>query len=205
MPVEHIEIMVEEPSMETALLRLLPKILGSISFSVYPFQCKNELLDHLPVRLRGYRSWLPDNWRILILVDRDDDNCVVLKRRLEEISRACGFVTKSSASGTGYQVINRLVIEELEAWYFGDWEAVRAAYPRSPANIPNKASYRNPDDIPEPWEAFERVLQRVGYFKGGLRKNEAARKICVHMDPWRNSSRSFQKLCEAVTDLLNQG
>jgi hypothetical protein len=28
-------------------------------------------------------------------------------------------------------VVNRLAIEELEAWYFGDWEAVRAAYQSS--------------------------------------------------------------------------
>ena len=54
MTVEHVELLVEEPSMEAALRIALPRILGNLSFEVYPHQCKDELLQRLPQRLRGY-------------------------------------------------------------------------------------------------------------------------------------------------------
>jgi hypothetical protein len=186
MTVEHLELLVEEPSMETALRLLLPRMLSGISFEVYPHQCKDELLRRLPERLRGYASWLPQNWRILVMVDRDDDDCRELKESLERFAQDAGFVTRTRArtAALGYVVINGIVVEELEAWYFGDWNAVRAAYPRVPATIPSQAKYRNPDDIAGgTWEASERILRRKGYFSGGLRKIDAARSIVPYHGP----------------------
>ncbi len=81
MTVEHVELLVEEPSMEAALRLLLSKILGDLSFEVYAHQCKDELLLRLPERLRGYGrrcksdAWFRDNCRIVVVVDRDDDGC----------------------------------------------------------------------------------------------------------------------------------
>ena len=51
MSVEHVEVLVEEPSMEAALSLLLPRLLGDLSFAVYSHQCKEELLARLPGRL----------------------------------------------------------------------------------------------------------------------------------------------------------
>lgn len=137
-----------------------------------------------------------------MVVDQDTDNCFDLKQSLEKMAQYAGFITKSGASRKPYTVVNRLAIEELEAWFFGDWEAVRAAYPRVIATIPQKRGYRNPDAIQGgTCEAFEKVLRKAGYFKGGLRKVEAARTIGRHMDPKRNLSRSFQVLCEAVREM----
>lgn len=202
MRVEHVEVLVEEPSMEAALRVLLRGMLGERSFEVYPHSCKHELLQSLPYRLRGYERWLPEGWRIVVIVDRDDDQCGELKRRLEEMATSAGLRTRSGAGGFPYAVVNRIAIEELEAWYFGDWEAVRTAYPRVPATIPAKAQYRNPDAIAGgTWEAFERVLKNVGYFRTGLRKIEAARAIARHMVPERNTSRSFQALREAFVHM----
>lgn len=96
MSVEHVEILVEEPSMESALRVLLPKIIGSLSFEVYPHQCKEELLQHLPERLKGYASWIPPGWRILVVVDRDDDDCAKLKARLDRMAADAGLLTKSA-------------------------------------------------------------------------------------------------------------
>jgi hypothetical protein len=201
--VEHVEVLVEEPSAEAALRIILPKILGSLSFQIYPHQCKKDLLDRLSRRLKGYSNFIQDNWRIVILVDRDDDDCAELKKRLEEIVAAAPLVSRSAAGGPPYAVVTRLAIEELEAWYFGDWDAVRMAYPRAPANVPRKASYRVPDAIAGgTWEAFERIMQRAGYFRTGLRKIEAARSIAAHIDPARNSSASFQVLRETLMEML---
>jgi hypothetical protein len=195
MSVEHIEVLVEEPSMEAALRIILPKILNAVSFEVYPHRCKNELLTRLPARLQGYARWIPDGWRIVVVVDRDADNCNDLKAKLEQAATEAGFITRSNANGRPYVVVNRIAIEELEAWYFGDWEAVRSAFPKVPPTVANQAKYRNSDDIAGgTWEAFERILKKAGYFENGLRKIEAARQIAYHMELARNTSPSFQKL-----------
>jgi Domain of unknown function (DUF4276) len=201
--VEHLEILVEEPSMEAALRAFLPIVTGDVTFEVYPHQCKSELLQRLPERIRGYAPWLPPSWRILILVDRDDDECVTLKKTLDDAVENAGLRTRSKAQGKSWQVVNRLAIEELEAWYFGDWHAVRQAYPRVPDTIPAKKKFRNPDAIRGgTWEAFERILQSSGYFRGGLRKIEAARNIGAHFQAARNTSQSFQAFCSVVAELL---
>lgn len=202
MSVEHVEVLVEELSMEAALRTVLPRILGDISFEIYPHQCKDELLQRLPSRLRGYASWLPESWRVVVVIDRDNEDCDVLKQRMETFAKETGFITKSSTPHGAYSVVNRLAIEELEAWYFGDWEAVRMVYPRVAAAIPKQAKYRNPDRIVGgTWEAFERVLQRAGYFRSGLRKIEAARALGKHMEPKRNSSPSFQRLRPVLVEM----
>jgi hypothetical protein len=192
MAVSHVEVLVEEPSMEAALRVLLPRVVGDLSFAVYPHQGKADLLKRLPDRLHGYANWLPDDYRIVVVVDRDEEDCHALKQQLERIGSDAGLRSRSQAMGQPYQVVNRLAIEELEAWYFGDWEAVRAAYPRVPETIPQQARYRDPDAITGgTWEAFERVLQRAGYFQAGLRKIEAAREVAEHWQPQANRSKSF--------------
>ena len=201
MSVEYVEFLVEELSMEVFLRGLLPRLLGDVPFEIHPFQCKDELLARLPERLQGYAAWRPEGHRIIVVVDRDDDDCRELKRRLEQAAQEAKLVTRSR-SRDRFDIINRIAVEELEAWYFGDWEAVCAAYPRvSPAAV-RKAPFRDPDGIAGgTWEAFERELQKAGYFKAGLRKLEVARSIIPHLDPARNTSRSFQVLREAILEL----
>lgn len=111
----------------------------------------------------------------------------------------------TAGEGLDYQVVNRIVVEELEAWYFGDWEAVMAAYPRVPSTVPRQERYRFPDAITGgTWEGFERVLQRAGYFKGGLLKVEAARRIAPHLDPDRSRSPSFRCFCSVLAEIAGQ-
>lgn len=202
--VERVIFFVEEPSMEAFLGALLPRILVDISHVIHPFQCKTEMMAHLPERLRGYRRWIPNSWRIVVLIDRDDDDCSKLKKHLESFASDAGFKTRSQAkAGQLYTVINRVAIEELEAWYFGDWNAVTEAYPRVARTIPKQAKYRDPDAIAGgTWEAFERILRKKKYFQGGLRKIEAARTLAPLMDPSRNSSPSFQAFHAVLAELM---
>jgi hypothetical protein len=110
-----------------------------------------------------------------------------------------GLRTRSRGGPARWQLVNRIAIEELEAWYFGDWEAVRAAYPRVAETVPRRQGFRDPDAVAGgTWEAFERVMQRHGYFEGGLAKIEAARTIGAHVDPTRNRSASFAVLWRAI-------
>jgi len=202
MTIEHVEVLVEEPSMEAAMRMLMPRMLGNASFEVYTHQCKDDLLKNLPARLRGYAKWLPKTWSIVIVIDRDDDDCRDLKRRLDAMAIDAGLPTRSAPCSERYSVVNRLAIEELEAWYFGDWPAVCSAYPRVRNTIPAQAKYRRPDEIVGgTWESFERVLKQAGYFKTGLRKIEAARSVGSHMIPDRNTSPSFQALHLALREM----
>ncbi len=198
---EKLIVFVEEYSMEATLDLLLPKLLGDIPFEIFRFQCKDDLLKNLPARLRGYSPWLPDSWVILVLVDRDDDDCLQLKQALEQQAANAGLISKSAAGEhKKFQIINRIAIEELEAWFFGDWQAVYAAFPRVSVNIPQKAAYRDPDAIAGgTWEALERILKKSGYFKSGLRKLELARSVGQYLEPKRNQSSSFQAMAHALT------
>jgi len=79
----HIEFLLEEPSAEAALLNILPKILEqNITFAIHPYQGKQDLLKKLPDRFRGYKTWLPEDWRIVVLIDADDEDCRGLKAQL---------------------------------------------------------------------------------------------------------------------------
>jgi len=199
--IEHFEILVEEPSSEAAIRALLPRFLGvDVTFDVYPHGGKEDLLAKLPARLRGYAAWLPPNWRIIVLVDRDDDDCRELKKRLEGIAKVAGMVSRS-ANLDEHSVVTRLAIEELEAWFFGDWSAVREVFPKVNATVPSKSRYRDPDAIAGgTWQALQQILQAAGYMEGGLRKIETARVVAERMDPAQNTSRSFQAFWSAVME-----
>ena len=201
----HIELLVEEPSTEAALKELLPKIVGSrATWAIHPHQGKKDLLNKLPQRLRGYASWLPHNAYIVVLIDEDRENCKRLKQQLENAASDARLSTRNSPiNGTRIQVVNRIAVEELEAWFFGDAPAIMQAYPGIPPSLSQKAKYREPDAIAGgTWEALERVLQRAGYFKAGLTKIDAARSIARKMDPQQNRSRSFRCFRDALLMLL---
>ena len=204
MKAEHLEVLVEEPSMEAFLINVLPRLLaGRATFAIHVYQGKRDLMAKLAPRLRGYAKWLPDSMRIIVLVDRDSDSCAALKEKIEQDAKAAGLITRTAAKGNRWQVVNRLAIEELEAWFFGEWAAVRQAYPRVSATIPNQAPYRSPDAIAGgTWEAFERILRSAGYFEDGLRKVEAAGAIATHFDPGRAQSPSFVALRDVLQEAL---
>lgn len=200
----HIEFLVEEPSAEAALSNILPKILETkASFVIHPHQGKQDLLKKLPNRFRGYKAWLPVDWRIVVLIDADDEDCRQLKAQLEDIAQNINLVTKTVArNSSNIQVLNRLAIEELEAWFFGDIVALNGAYPRISSKLGGKAKYRDPDSITGgTWEALEQELRKAGYYSGGLSKISAAREISLHMVPERNRSHSFQVFRTGLLEL----
>jgi len=200
----HIEFFVEEPSAEVALLEIVPKVVSQeTSFQVHPFEGKPDLLKRLPDRLKAYRNWLPADWRIVILVDEDRQDCHRLKRQLEGMCIRAGFSTKTRPQPTGFfHAVNRVAVEELEAWFFGDPEAIVMAYPCVPGEFAHGRRFQNPDAIQGGTaEALERILQRAGYHPGGLSKVQVARDIARHMEPARNRSRSFRHFRNALEQL----
>lgn len=203
----HLEILIEEPSVQPVLKHLLPKIAPGITFRLITFQGKKDLLTQLPQRLNAYTKWLPDNYRIVVLVDEDRQDCHKLKQYLETAAQKANLPTKSRPNPTGhFIVLNRIAVEELEAWFFGDLTALRTVYPRIPASLNKKQPYRHPDQIiGGTWEALERVLQRAGYFAGGLSKIKLAQDIAPYMQPENNLSPSFQIFQQGLYALLETG
>lgn len=195
----HVEFLLEEPSAEAALTAILPKILvDDVTFDFHVFEGKRDLLKQLPLRLKGYRRWLPPDWRVFVLIDEDRQDCLKLKGQLENAAREAGFSTKSHPNSYGdFQIVNRLVVEELEAWFFGDVEALREAYPNVSKTFHNRAKYREPDAITGgTWETLGRLLK--GYYPNFLPKGVVAQNVAPHMEPSRNRSRSFQVFVEGL-------
>ena len=101
------------------------------------------------------------------------------------------------------QAVTRIEVEELEAWYFADWSAVHAAYPRVSKNIPAKSCYRDPDAIMNgTCGKFEKILQKHGYFRQGLAKVEATTAIGKHFDPCTSNSHSFRVFRDAIAEAI---
>lgn len=199
-------VLVEEPSAEVALGHLLPKIVPGVPFEFVVFRSKPDLLRKLPQRLAHYaREMTYRNVRVVVLVDRDGDDCSLLKAKLEAMAAAVNLKTPSTGHGPS-AVIFRIVVEELEAWFFGDVTAMRKAYPRLSPHLGKRAEYRDPDNISgKTCHAFEHVLRDHGYHRGGLAKKQAANDISPHMDVDNNRSKSFQIFRDGVRRLVSEG
>ncbi len=193
----QLEILVEEESAEAALHILVPKLLrASVDYDIRLFQGKPDLLNKLPERLRGYARRVPrEDLRILVLIDEDRQSCTALKSKMEQMASDAGLVSKTAAAaGQPFRVVNRIAIEELEAWFFGDVPALAKAYPGVPLTLANQARYRDPDHIGGGTaEALHKVLRAARYYtRTHLPKVEVAQRIATYMDPAANQSHSFR-------------
>ena len=62
----HLEFLVEELSAEVALRNLLPKLVTEEhSFKIITFQGKKDLLNKLTIKLKGYKRWIGDDFKII--------------------------------------------------------------------------------------------------------------------------------------------
>ncbi|MEO5353998.1 MAG: DUF4276 family protein [Magnetococcus sp. XQGC-1] len=199
---------VEEPSMEATLESLLPRLInGRAERKIINHGSKSQLLKNMPERLQGYRNMARSmDLGILVLVDRDIGDCVELKKTLERMAEKIGLSTKSNPAPDGlFLVVNRVVVEELEAWFLGDVAAIRAAYPRIPESLAKKQGFRDPDGIKGgTWEALHREMKKAGYCNDRFPKLGVARNIAPHMDTEVNNSASFRIFRRGLEALLSQ-
>lgn len=201
--------------MKVFLEGLLPRLLPQHECEVFDYRSKDNLLKKLPDRLKGYEQQILrsgfEELRVVVLIDRDDDDCKDLKKQLEQFAATAGLRTLSAARpapsqalNTDFYVVNRVVCEELEAWYFGDPAACEQAYRRLKIGNFKPAHLQNPDAIVGgTWEAFGRTLHAAGHLSkpkpaSNEWKYEAARLLGQHVDPDRNQSPSFQAFVAGV-------
>lgn len=203
-----LEVLVEEPSMRVVVEAVLPDIVDEVPFAVRTFNGKDDLLRQLRDRLQGYAAWAQAaGLGVIVLVDRDSDDCRRLKQRLAAVAPAGAALSVFSAArpNAGGRVLPRVVCEELEAWFLGDIPALRAAYPRVPASVAERARFRDPDGVRGgTWEALEGLLQQAGYHAGGLPKYECAKAVAPHLNVEENRSVSFRHFRDGVRRLVGR-
>lgn len=200
----RLEVLVEEPSAEAALRHLLPSLLPkAVRWKIVNLKSKPRLLTVLEERLRAYRARVEqgEDVRVLVLVDRHDDDCLALKRQLDAFAARAGLPTRSRPDRSGcYRLVNRVVVQELESWFLGDATALRAAFPSLPAANPRSGPFRSPEH--GSWKTLHRYMRKHGIYRGRYPKIDAARRIASRMDVTLNRSPSFRHFRDGVAALV---
>jgi hypothetical protein len=212
----HIEILVEDSSGEKLLQVLLPQLIGPQgnphTWRLHAYKgigripsglvtkadpAKRILLDQLPKLLRGYGK-TPGIDAVVVVLDADKRECSEFLSELKAAAVAC-----KPAPDTLF----RLAIEEIEAWYFGDREALLAAYPRAKLDVIGKYVQ---DSTCDTWELLadavyaggSAAIKKNGWPLPGQVKHEWAIKIGPLMNPDMNNSPSFRKLRNGLRRLV---
>lgn len=209
----HIEFLIEDSSGRALLDTLIPKLIGPYnephSWRTHSYRgvgrlprrglvgepdpSKRLLLDQLPRILKGYRK-TPGIDAIVVVLDSDKRDCVVLLGELTAVARRCGVEAKT---------LFRIAIEEIEAWYFGDREAVIRAYPSAKRRVLDAYTQ---DSVCGTWETLADALfaggvaavRRPGGPNPGDIKHEWAQRIGPLLVPERNTSLSFGKFRDGL-------
>ena len=218
----HFEILVEDQSGKKALDILVPKIIGNdhtIRFHTYkgigriPRNMKDAgnaakriLLENLPKLLKGYgktfNGYPSDYPAVVFLVCDLDDKCLkAFRRELLGILNQCNPKPETRFC---------IAIEEGEAWFLGDLNAISVAYPRAKNNVLN--AYVN-DSICGTWETLadaicsggSSILSAKGWQAVGAEKFKWAEAIPPHMDVTRNASPSFCYFRDKLKDSAGAG
>ncbi|WP_170163002.1 DUF4276 family protein [Thermobifida halotolerans] len=196
------EVLVEEPSAHCLLNKALGGWIGAdhVQVGIRKFRGKPDLLDRLPVLMAGYARQRREgkDVRVVVLVDKDEDDCRKLKTEMDAIARRAGMVP----DGVSRCVVNRIAVRELENWYFGDWEAVCAAFPKVRSKVPAPYSSTPDATAKKTSEVFERVLRQNGIRNSS--KPDWAERMAPKMVPSRNRSVSFRVFIEGVRRLVEQ-
>ena len=203
----HFEFLIEDQSSAKSMDILLPKLLaGKATYRIIrPYKglgksipkklqpksdaSKRILLNQLPRLLRGYGN-VPNIGCIVVICDLDDRNEKDFLSELNIVLQACN--PKPNACFC-------FAIEEFEAWYLGDLDAIKKAFPKAKDNILN--SYKN-DSICGTWELLanavykggSKVLEKKGWQATGKEKSNWAERISPHMKIDNNKSPSFNKM-----------
>ncbi len=187
----HLEILVEEKSMEVFLRGLLPRILPDgfeldQNCYVRPHNGKQDLQSKIPQTVKAYQRY-PYPVLLMVLQDQDSSDCLLLKSKLKEL------VVNNNAQVSH---LIRIVCRELENWYLGDFRAIETIYPESKASkLINKSKYRIPD---KPHGSVELHKISKDFSKVGC-----ARGIGKVIDIDQNASISFRQFVNGLHKLTH--
>ncbi|NDP57896.1 MAG: DUF4276 family protein [Oxalobacteraceae bacterium] len=182
--IEHLVFLLEEPSAQDFLSRILIRILPKdVQVHYMVFEGKQDLEKRLSKRMKG---WIRPNTPFIVMRDEDSGQGKVIKARLNKLCVEAGQPT----------AIIRIACRELETFFVGDWAAVAEGF-KNPAlaRNANLAKYRNPDLLGSPSVEIARVIKFY-------QKREGARKISPFLQFDKNKSNSFRVLVTALQNLF---
>ena len=179
-------LLLEEYSMKVFLEGLLPRIFPDLPFLCVPHQGKQDLEKSIPRKLK---AWREPGVRFVVIRDNDGEDCRQLKRKLAD----------TCASGGRAETLVRIACQELEAWYFGDLNALAQAFGDDALrDIGVKERYRDPDAIVQPSKALEELVP-------AFQKVSGARLMGARLSPGTNRSQSFIALLDGVAREATRG
>jgi len=183
--VNRIVFLLEERSMKVLLEGLLPRVMPALRFLCVVHEGKNDLEKNIPRKLR---QWREPGARFVIVRDNDGADCTRLKDTL------VGLVPEERRE----QTLVRIPCQELEAWYFGDPDALALAFSDPDLRtLGTRARFRDPDRVSEPSSALAELAPAFQTVSG-------ARAMGRLLDPSRNTSRSFHVFLEGVRRLSSR-
>ena len=212
----HIEVLVEDSSGAKLLEHLLPQILGEQgephTWRLKPYKgigripkglatkadpAKRILLDQLPRLLQGYGKTQGID-AVVVVLDTDRRDCKDFLQELKALAGCCNPAPHT---------LFRLAIEETEAWYLGDREALLTAYPRAKREVLDRYEQ---DSACGTWELLAdavypggvAAVKKAGWPLPGEIKHEWAEKIGPHMGLYQNKSPSFAKFRDGLIQLI---
>ena len=154
-------------------------------------------LDQLPRVLRGYGK-TPGIDAVVVVMDSDQRECTELLAELHALLVGC-----QPAPPTLF----RLAIEEVEAWFLGDRQAILAAFPKAKQAILD--GYEQ-DSVCGTWEVLANAVypggaaavKRAGWPLPGQLKHDWAGLIGPRLDVEQNQSPSFEKFRDGLRRLV---
>ena len=217
----HIEILIEDQSGKKMLDAIVPSIIGlTHSFRVHLYKgigripkglkpgsdaSKRILLDQLPRLLRGYgktfAGYGPDYHAAVVVVCDLDRKCLHnFRQELLGVLNTCRPRPETRFC---------LAIEEGEAWFLGDRDAILATYPGARVSVLDDYVQ---DSVCGTWEVLadavhpggSAVLIAAGWQAAGAAKSGWAEAISPHMDVEDNRSPSFRYFRDKMRDLAGQ-
>ena len=161
----YVELLIEDMSGKRAIDILIPKLIDNeIAVRTHHYKGisripkglkpkteanKRQLLDQLPRLLQGFGR-VPDCKAVVVICDLDDKDKQQFLAELNTVLESCHPKANT---------IFCLAIEEFEAWYLGDLNAIRKAYPRAKGSVLN--GYVN-DSICGTWELLANAIYTGG-------------------------------------------
>jgi len=212
----HVEILVEDNSGATMVESLLPKVIGAYenphTWRIHSYKgsgkipkglvatgdpAKRALLNQLPRLLAGYGKTTGID-AVVVVLDSDSRDCKAFLAELTRILTHCNPAPN---------ILFRLAIEEMEAWFLGDRQALLKAYPKAKNDILNRYTQ---DSVCGTWELLANTIypgglaaiQKQGWPLPGQVKHEWAKQITQHMNVECNASPSFVKFRDGLRRLL---
>ena len=177
-----IVVLAEEPSGRIVAEHLAQKLNVTQQTFCLEHQGKGDLERSFPRKIAHWQG--PQLPRFVVMRDNDGADCLTLKQNM--FARV--------PIGATARVKIRIVVQELESWYFGDLDAVAKAgliTERELSLHKRKARYRDPDAIRRAKREFKSKIAPGGQI-------ELARRIAPHLSLTENTSRSFRAFVGAL-------